>query len=88
MKTNTVKFNVGDRVQLTSKHLRSTGQYTGSEPFSVWTVTGFSNGDRWAVTDEPLGLEYCNSTYSTEELAADPTLAYRRIAVGNLQRVK
>lgn len=77
---------VGDRVKLTSKFLRSTGQYTGGEAQSVWTVTGFCNGDRWAITDEPAysaGAGY----YSVEELAADPTLCFRRIAVANLQCV-
>lgn len=77
---------IGDRVQLTSKFLRNTGQYTGREPASVWTITGFTNGDQWAITDEPS----CHPVgyYSAEELAADPTLAFRRIAVGNLQKVR
>jgi hypothetical protein len=78
-------FAVGDRVQLTSKFLRCTGQYTGREPQSVWTITGLTNGDRWAITDEPRPDD---GMFSAEELAADPTLAFRRIAVGNLQRVK
>lgn len=76
-------FAVGDRVQLTSKFLQCTGQYTGREPASVWTITGFSNG--WAVVDEPL---QDTSYFTAEELAADPTLAYRRIATGNLRKVK
>lgn len=79
------KFSVGDRVQLTSKFLRNTGQYTGGEPSSVWTITGFTNGDRWAIVDEP---HYDPSMFSADELSEDPTLAFRRIAVGNLQRVK
>lgn len=76
-------FSIGDRVQLTGKFLRSTGQYMGREPASVWTITGFSNGGAWAITDEPA----CNPPgyYSDAELAADPSLAFRRIAVGNLQ---
>lgn len=76
------KLSVGDRVQLTGKFLRNTGQYTGREPASVWTITGFSNGDRWAIVDEPTDT----SIYTADELASDPTLAFRRIAVGNLQR--
>lgn len=82
---STTKFAIGDRVQLTGKHLRSTGQYTGTAGSSVWTITGFSNGDRWAITDEPRPDD---GMFSAEELAADPTLAFRRIAVGNLQRVR
>lgn len=79
-------LSVGDRVQLTSKHLRNTGQYTGSGPASVWTITGFTNGDQWAITDEPS--YHPPGYYSAEELASDPTLAFRRIAVANLQRVR
>jgi hypothetical protein len=75
---------IGDRVRLTAKFLRNTGQYTGREPFMVWTITGFSNGDRWAITDEPTDT----SIYTPEELRDDSTLAYRRIAVGNLQVIK
>lgn len=79
-------FQVGDRVQLTGKFLRSTGQYTGREPASVWTITGLCNDGRWAITDQPA--EHPAGYYSDAELAADPTLAFRRIAVANLQRVK
>lgn len=78
-------ISIGDRVQLTSKFLQCTGQYTGREPASVWTVTGLTNGDRWAIVDEPM---HDPSMFSAEELAADPTLAFRRIAVGNLRIVK
>ena len=81
-----VKFPIGSKVRLTAKHLRNTGQYTGSAPQSVWTVTGYTNGNQWAVVDEP---SYHPVGYYTDaELADDPTLAFRRIAVGNLQSVK
>jgi hypothetical protein len=76
-------FAIGDRVQLTGKFLRSTGQYTGREPSSVWTVMGFSGS--FIVTDEPRPND---GMFSAEELAADPTLAYRRVAPGNVQRVR
>jgi hypothetical protein len=79
-------FAVGDRVQLTGKFLRSTGQYTGREGSSVWTITGLCNGDRWAITDQPA--EHPAGYYSDAELTEDPTLAFRRIAVANLQHVK
>jgi hypothetical protein len=79
-------IQVGDRVKLTSKFLRSTGQYTGSEAQSVWTVTGLCHDGRWAITDEPA-YSADAGYYSAEELAEDPTLRFRRIAVGNLQCV-
>jgi len=69
----------GDRVRMTRKFLQCTGQVTSREASNVWTVTGLCNGDRWAITDEKA---------SEAELAADPTLAFRRIAVGNLQVAK
>ncbi len=76
-------FAIGDRIQLTSKFLRNTGQYTGSEPASVWTITGFSGS--FIITDEPRPND---GMFSAEELVADPTLAFRRIAPGNVQRVR
>lgn len=78
----TKTFAIGDRIQLTSKFLRCTGQYTGREPASVWTVTGFSGS--WLITDEPTDT----SMYTADELASDPTLAFRRIAPANVQRVR
>lgn len=86
MSTKSSTLKVGDRVQLTSKFLRSTDQYTGREPASVWTITGLCNGDRWAITDQPE--EHPIGYYTDAELLAEPSLAFRRIAVGNLQRVK
>ena len=73
---------VGERVKLTGEFLRNTGQQLGGEGWSVWVITGFSNGGRWAITNEvaQTGL------YSESELKADPTLAFRRIAVQNLRR--
>lgn len=73
-------FAIGDRVKLTGKFLRNTGQHTGSEGTRVWTITGFANDGRWAITDQPSDTSY----YTSEEMAADPTLGYRRIAVENL----
>jgi hypothetical protein len=83
--SKSTQFAIGDRVQLTSKFLRNTGQYTGREPSSVWTITGFSaENPNWAVTDEPGDTSY----YTADELAAEPSLAFRRIAVGNLQKAR
>jgi hypothetical protein len=71
-------FKVGDKVKLTAKFLRSTGQYMGGEGSRRWTVKGLSGS--FVVTDEELSSGY----YSSEELAADPTLKYRRIHPNNL----
>jgi len=73
-------FAVGDKVRLTGKFLKSTGQYSGKEGQSVWTIQGFTNEGRWAIVDEPADTSY----YTADEIASDPTLAFRRIAVGNL----
>lgn len=75
-------FAIGDKVRLTSKFLRNTGQYTGREPASVWTVTGYSGP--WLVTDEPTDT----SLYTAAELAADSSLAFRRIHPTNVQLVR
>ena len=77
---------VGDRVQLTGKHVRNTGQYTGRAPASVWTITGFSGS--FVVTDERLPESLVHSMWTAAELSTDPTLAFRRFAPGNLQRVR
>lgn len=72
---------VGDRVKLSGRHLRSTGQTTGSGGQSVWTIQGFDG--EWAITDEPVAFD----CWTPEEHAADPSLKWRRIHVGNLYRV-
>ena len=46
----------GDRVQLTRRFLRNTGQYTGPEGLSVWTVQdcqcGLCRTGRFVATDQ------------------------------------
>ena len=79
----TRKFQIGDKVRLTAKFLRNTGQYAGPSSLSVWTITGFTRNG-WAITDEPSDAYY----YSAEEVAADPTLGFRRIALCHLQKVR
>lgn len=76
-----MSIKVGDRVRLTGKYLRSTGQATGPEGLSRWTVTGIHRS--WAITDQPAGTSW----YTAEELTADPTLRFRRIALANLETV-
>ena len=75
------KIQVGDKVKLTGKFLKNTGQRTGSAGLSTWVVTGIDG--RWAITDQENTLDM----FTPEELAADPTLKFRRIAVSNLYKV-
>ncbi len=73
----------GDKVRFTGKYLRSTGQVRSQgEGRGNWTITAI-DGD-WAVTDALVGVAW----FSEAELAEDPTLAFRRINLGNLERVK
>jgi len=71
-------FQVGTRVKLTGKFLKSTGQHASPEGRKVWTIKGFERD--WAIVDELADTSY----FTPEELAADPTLQYRRIATANL----
>jgi len=77
----TTKIAIGDKVQLTGKFLRSTGQIASREGRKVWTVTGFVMS--WAITDE-LAAD-AKDWFTAEEIAADPRLLYRKIAVANLK---
>lgn len=77
----TKQIKAGDRVRLTSKFLRSTGQYTGDEARRTWTVLGFSRS--FAIVDQLLSDSA--QWFTADELAADPSLKWRRINVGNLQ---
>lgn len=74
-------IKVGDKVRFSAKFLRSTGQIAGGEGQSVFTVLDIF--DSFAVVDQELEGEW----YSAEELAANPSLKYRRIALSNLKRV-
>ncbi len=78
------EFKPGDKVRLTSKFLRNTGQYTGDEPRKIWTIRAVepkTHGLQLVTVDELKGdLSY----YTAEELEADPELKWRRINAGNL----
>ena len=76
---------VGDRVKLTGKFLKNTGQHTSDEGHRVWQVLGFSMGGRLVVVDQVRDDD--DGMFTPEELAADPSLKYRRIAVANLYKV-
>jgi hypothetical protein len=73
------QIQIGDKVRLTRAYLKSTGQMTGPEPMARFIVRGIDR--HWAVTDAPA----CTDYFSAEELAADPSLAFRRIALANLE---
>jgi hypothetical protein len=77
-------INIGDTVRLTAKHLKSTGQIRGGAGLSRFKVTGFDGS--WAVTDQELS-EAALGSFTAEELAADPSLRFRRIALANLEPV-
>ena len=70
---------VASHVRLTRKFLRNTGQVVGGEGSKRWTILGFERD--WAIVDE----EVLPGSFTAEEIAADPSLKYRRIAVANLE---
>lgn len=74
-------IKVGDRVRLTGKFLRNTGQTKGPEGKRRWLVTAI-DGD-WAVTDEKADVRW----FTEDELQEDPSLKWRRIALANLEVV-
>jgi hypothetical protein len=71
----------GAKVRLTGHYLKSTGQQRGSEGASRWTVLGTSGN--FVIVDEPADTRY----FTSEEIAADPSLKWRRIHRGNLEIV-
>lgn len=79
------KFKVGDRVRLTGKFLRSTGQFTGGDSRSKWEVLAVSEGkqspDMITVNEPRSDMSF----WTAEEIAADPSLKWRCIAACNLQ---
>jgi hypothetical protein len=82
-------FAPGDRVRLTGSFLRSTGQYAGGDGPTRWTVLAVQtlkhSNSVLVLTDE---LRADDGMFTPEELAADPTLKYRRILACNLEKVR
>lgn len=72
-------------MRLTAKFLRNTGTLSGSLPQSVWEVTAIESSI--AVTNEELPLEQVRAVFTEEEIQKHPYLKFRRLAVGNLERV-
>lgn len=73
-------FQAGDKVRLSARFLRSSGQIVGGEGSSRWTILEIQ-GDH-AVVNEPSIMEW-----TPGELEADPSLKWRRINVGNLVKI-
>ena len=73
---------VGAKVRLTGTFLKNTGQHRGGEGASRWTVVGHSGGS-FVIVDEEADQSY----FTAAELAADPSLKWRRINKGNLEIV-
>ena len=76
-------INVGDKVRFTKKFKACVGMGPDKR---TWKVLGIVLEHGWAIVDERTDLEYYQ--ISEAELAADPTLAFRRIALSNLETCK
>ena len=86
-------FEVGERVRLSGRFLRSIGQYVGEEPFKRWVVSecgcGLCKGGRFVATDEFHECECvddkvgggCDVCWGRGERR-------RHIAAGNLERCR
>lgn len=77
---------VGDKVRLTGRFLRSTGQYTGEDAHRVWSVLSVDarHGSCFVVVDQEREPDQLKA-WTPEELAAEPMLKWRRINAANLQ---
>jgi hypothetical protein len=75
------KLQIGDRVKLTGKFLKNTGQRTGSAGLSEWTIVGFWSEGRMALVNEPADQT------GYEDLAPEERPKWRSIAVANLYKV-
>ena len=72
----TSKIKVGDRVAVSARHLRNTGQYTGDICFCRGTVTALKS----------LG-EITLATIAWEPLNGQPPDVQEKMAVGCLSRI-
>jgi len=71
------RFEPGTRVRFTGKFLRNTGQYTGQDTRSRWTVVPCE-----------CGLCKLGNFLATDEPSYDDPSQPRHINVGNLQRCR
>lgn len=84
------KFNPGDKVRLTGKYLRNTGQYKGSEGMARWIVQAckaatpcrMCAGGVYILTNEPADT----AGLTAEDLVQAPCARWRRINAANLEK--
>lgn len=79
------KLQIGDRVKLTGKFLKNTGQRTGSAGLDTWTIVGFWGDGDYAFVSEPHACQSDPTGY--EDLAPEDRPKWRSIAVANLYKV-
>ena len=78
------KLHVGDRVKLTGKFLKNTGQTLGHAGMDTWIIMGFwGSDDRMVYVNEPIDPN--NPLYADLSDADRPK--WRTIAAGNLYKV-
>lgn len=85
----TGSFNVGDKVKLTPKFLTNTGQRGSDEAKRTWKVLPCqcTSGKTVAVDQERESAPGGGSWFTAVELAKQPCLKWRHIAVVNLKKV-
>lgn len=83
------RFTPGDRVRLTGEFLRNTGQLVGGEGHSRWIVLacdcGLCKTGDFVCTNQRRSSA---DMFTAEEIAGDPSLGWRHINVGNLERCR
>jgi len=86
------RFNVGDKVRLTGKHLRNTGQIRGSAGLDKWIVQvcpceACLTGERVRTNERSASFtpEAYADVIGTPDYEA---VQWRHIAVGNLEKCK
>jgi hypothetical protein len=85
-------FAAGDTVRLTRNFLRWTGQITGGEGHSRWTVLACEckacAQGHFVLTNEPRTAEDLAEYFTPEEIAAEPWLKFRHLNTANVEHVR
>lgn len=78
------------RVRLRAEFLRSTGQYTGEEPFKRWTIQacacGLCSREQIVAVDDPHICQIDPRGY--EDIPEDKRPVFRHVNVANLEPCK
>jgi hypothetical protein len=81
-------LHTGDKVKLTGEFLRNTGQVTGEDGLSVWTVTAckceLCNTGRFVATDQNANT---GMLATADHLAEADPATLRHLNVGNIYRL-